>query len=143
MPRRRRTLVSRPRLNDRLSRGAESALTLVSAPPGFGKTTLLTDWLATAPVDGRSAAWVSLDERDNDPALFWSYVLAALDAAAPGVAAHARALLQASQPPIEAVLGTLVNGLSGASNDVVLVLDGVAGRRAGRPRSPRGSASDG
>ena len=59
IPRRRRALVSRPTLNDRLSRGAESALTLVSAPAGFGKTTVLTDWLASAAVEGPSVAWVS------------------------------------------------------------------------------------
>ncbi|MCW2700953.1 MAG: ATP-dependent transcriptional regulator, MalT-like, LuxR family [Blastococcus sp.] len=123
VPRRRRALVSRPRLNERLSRGAESALTLVSAPAGFGKTTLLTDWLGTSAVDGWSIAWVSLDERDNDPALFWSYVLAALEVAAPGVGVHARALLQSSPSPIESVLATLLNGLSAASKDVVLVLD--------------------
>jgi len=70
VPRRRRGLVPRPRLNERLSRGAESALTLVSAPAGFGKTTLLTEWLAAAPADGPSAAWLSLDQRDNSPACF-------------------------------------------------------------------------
>lgn len=123
VPRRRRAVVSRPRLNERLGGGAESALTLVSAPAGFGKTTLLTDWLATVPVDGRSIGWVSLDARDNDPALFWSYVLAALEAAAPGVGAQTRGLLQSAQPPIESVVDTLLNGLSGVSDDVVLVLD--------------------
>ena len=74
VPRLRRGLVARPRLSERLSRGAESALTLVSAPAGFGKTTLLTEWLADAPADGRSAAWLSLDQRDNDPAMFWTYL---------------------------------------------------------------------
>src|SRR4051812_11369565 len=69
-PRGRRGLVARPRLSERLSRGAESTLTLVSAPAGFGKTTLLAEWLAGAPAEGRSAAWLSLDRRDNDPALF-------------------------------------------------------------------------
>ena len=78
VPRRRRGLVARPRLSERLDRRAESALTLVSAPAGFGKTTLLTEWLAAAPADGRSAAWLSLDQRDNDPALFWTYLIAAL-----------------------------------------------------------------
>ena len=84
IPRRRAGLVARSRLNERLSRGAESALTLVSAPAGFGKTTLLTQWLAAAPADGRSAAWLSLDQRDNDPALFWAYLVAALKTAAQG-----------------------------------------------------------
>src|SRR4051794_27879252 len=123
VPRLRRALVPRPRLSERLSRGAESALTLVSAPAGFGKTTLLTEWLAAAPVDGRSAAWLSLDQRDNDPSLFWTYLVAALKTAAPGVGASALSLLQSPQPPIEAVLANLLNDLSAISNDVVLVLD--------------------
>jgi LuxR family transcriptional regulator, maltose regulon positive regulatory protein len=126
IPRRRPSLVSRPRLTDRLSRGGQAALTLVSAPAGFGKTTLLTEWLAewlaAAPPEARSAAWLSLDPRDNDPALFWRYLVAALDAAAPGVGSRAIALLESSQPT-EAVLATLLNDLSAVPNDVVLVLD--------------------
>jgi LuxR family transcriptional regulator, maltose regulon positive regulatory protein len=127
VPRRGRGLVPRPRLSDRLSRGGEAALTLVSAPAGFGKTTLLTewlaDWLAAAPAAGRSAAWLSLDPRDNDPALFWRYLVAALEAAAPGVGSGALGLLQSSQPPIEAMLATLLNDLNAVRDDVVLVLD--------------------
>ncbi len=99
------------------------ALTLVSAPAGFGKTTLLTEWLAATPADGSSAAWLSLDQRDNDPALFWTYVLAALQTAAPGVGAGALSLPHSPQQPIEAVLATLLNDLSALPNDVVLVLD--------------------
>jgi LuxR family transcriptional regulator, maltose regulon positive regulatory protein len=71
VPRRRHDLVARPRLSERLSRWAESELMLVSAPAGFGKTTLLADWLAGPASSGRAAAWLSLDQRDNDPALFW------------------------------------------------------------------------
>ena len=123
VPRWRRGLVARPRLSERLSRGAESALTLVSAPAGFGKTTLLAEWLAAAPADGRSVAWLSLDQRDNDPALFWTYLVAALKTAAPGVGASALSLLQPPQPPDEAGLVTLLNDLDAISNDVVLVLD--------------------
>src|SRR5260370_20759028 len=81
IPRWRRGLVARPRLSERLSRGAESALTLVSAPAGFGKTTLLAEWLAAAPADGWSVAWLSLDPRDNDPLLFLTYLVAALTTA--------------------------------------------------------------
>jgi len=123
VPRGRRGLVARRRLSERLSRGAESALTLVSAPAGFGKTTLLTEWLAGAGADGRSCAWLSLDQRDNDPALLWSYLVAALQTASPEVGAGALSLLQSPQTPIEAVLATLLNDLSAISNDVVLVLD--------------------
>jgi LuxR family maltose regulon positive regulatory protein len=123
VPRWRRNLVARPRLSERLSRGAESALTLVSAPAGFGKTTLLAEWLAVAAADGRSVAWLSLDQRDNDPALFWTYVVAALNTGAPGGGAGALSLLEPPRPPNEAGLVTLLNDLDAISNDVVLVLD--------------------
>ena len=123
VPRWRRGLVARPRLSGRLSRGTESALTLVSAPAGFGKTTLLAEWLAAAPADGRSVAWLSLDQRDNDPAVFWTYLVAALNTAAQGVGASALSLLQPPQPPNEAGLVTLLNDLGAISDDVVLVLD--------------------
>src|SRR5438309_10610252 len=93
VPTRRRSLVSRSRLTERLGRAGESALTLVSAPAGFGKTTLLTDWLGTGPAVGRAPGWLSLEPTDNDPALFWSYFIAALRTAAPGVGEGALALL--------------------------------------------------
>jgi LuxR family maltose regulon positive regulatory protein len=123
VPRPRRGLVRRPRLHERLSRAAEAELTLVSAPAGFGKTTLLTEWLATAAADGWSAAWLSLDQRDNDPVLFWTYLVAALKSAAPGIGDGALSLLQSPQPPIEAVLATVLNDLSAIPDEVVLVLD--------------------
>ena len=123
VPRWRRSLVARPRLSERLSRGAESALTLVSAPAGFGKTTLLAEWLAAAAADGRSVAWLSLDQRDNDPALFWIYLVAALKTGAPGEGAGALSLLQPPRPPNEPGLVALLNDLDAISDDVVLVLD--------------------
>jgi LuxR family maltose regulon positive regulatory protein len=123
VPGRRRDLVARPRLSERLSRGAASALTLVSAPAGFGKTTLLVDWLAAPASRGRSAAWLSLDQRDNDPAVFWAYLVATLRTAAVGIGAGALSLLQSPQSPIEAVLASLLNDLHAVSDDVVLVLD--------------------
>jgi len=122
VPRWRRNLVARRSLSERLSRGTESALTLVSAPAGFGKTTLLAEWLTVAAADGRSVAWLSLDQRDNDPALFWTYLVAALNTGAPG-GAGALSLLQPPQPPNEAGLVALLNDLDAISNDVVLVLD--------------------
>src|SRR5689334_14688860 len=121
IPRWRRSLVARPRLSERLSRGAESALTLVSAPAGFGKTTLLAEWLAVAAAGERSVAWLSLDQRDNDPASFWTYLVAALNTGVPGEGTGA--LLQPPQPPGEAGLVALLNDLDAISNDVVLVLD--------------------
>jgi LuxR family maltose regulon positive regulatory protein len=123
VPRRRRGLTTRPRLSERLNRGADSALTLVSAPAGFGKTTLLTEWLAFVSADGWSAAWLSLDKRDNDPALFWTYFVTALQKASNEVGAAALSLLQSAHPPVEALLATLLNDLHAVPNDVVLVLD--------------------
>jgi LuxR family maltose regulon positive regulatory protein len=127
VPRSPRGLVPRPRLSERLDRGVASRLMLVSAPAGFGKTTLLAEWLAAgpaAPTDERSVAWLSLDRGDNHPASFWTYVIAALRTVAPGVGASALAFLQTTQPPpIEMVLTTLVNDLGAVENDVVLVLD--------------------
>ena len=121
LPRVRRGLVPRPRLGERLNGGAELKLTLVSAPAGFGKTTLLAAWL-----DGfkHAAAWVSLDQSDNHAASFWTYLIAALQTVEPVVGASALSLLQSLQPPpIEAILTLLLNELSAISKDVVLVLD--------------------
>ena len=100
----------------------------VGADAGIGSGRVRQDdaagGVAGAPsADGRSAAWLSLDQRDNDPAVFWTYLVAALKTAAPGVGAAALSLLQSPQPPIEAVVATLLNDLSAISNDVVLVLD--------------------
>ncbi len=127
VPRSRRGLVSRPRLSERLDRGTASKLMLISAPAGFGKTTLLTEWLAAGP-DGPAAerlvAWLSLDRADNDPASFWIYVIAALRTVASGVGESAMTLLQTPQPPpIETVLTALLNDLGAITGDIVLVLD--------------------
>jgi LuxR family transcriptional regulator, maltose regulon positive regulatory protein len=120
VPRRRRRLVPRPRLDERLGRSDDAALTLVSAPAGFGKTTSVTEWLAAA---DRRSAWLSLDERDNDPVVFWTYVIAALRAAVEPVGAGALAALQQPHTPIDGVLVTLANELDAVADDVVLVLD--------------------
>jgi ATP/maltotriose-dependent transcriptional regulator MalT len=85
VPKLRRALVTRPRLLERLHRGGESRLTLVSAPAGFGKTTLLAEWLGEKPGEDRSVAWLSLDPSDNEPSSFWMYVVTALQTAVPGV----------------------------------------------------------
>jgi LuxR family maltose regulon positive regulatory protein len=123
VPRVRRGLLPRPRLTERLGRAAESALTLVSAPAGFGKTTALAEWLSTGPDGARSVAWLSLDARDNDPALFWTYVVTALQGAEPTVGTGALALLRSARSSTEAVLSSLLNDLAGLPHDVVLVLD--------------------
>ena len=89
-------LVRRPRLVKRLQQGLERPLTLIAAPAGFGKTTLLSTWFQDAPV---SPAWVSLDSGDDDPTRFWSYTLAALDTVRAGLGVIGLPLLQSPQPP--------------------------------------------
>ena len=122
VPRRRRGLVARPRLSERLSREVPP-LVLVSAPAGFGKTTLLTEWLATARTAGTLVAWLSLDPRDDDPTTFWTYLVSAVRTALPDVGAGSLALLQSPQSSTDAVLATLLNELQTVQEDVVLVLD--------------------
>jgi LuxR family maltose regulon positive regulatory protein len=127
VPRSRRGLVLRTRLSERLDQGTASKLVLVSAPAGFGKTTLLTEWLTARPAvlaGRRPAAWLSLDRGDNDPASFWAHVIAALRAVASGVGESALALLDAPQPPpIDTVLTTLLNDLGTVADEIVLILD--------------------
>jgi LuxR family maltose regulon positive regulatory protein len=118
-PRRRRTLVARPRLDVLAARSRQRALTLVSAPAGFGKTTLVAEWFAGA----GGTAWLSLDPRDDDPVVFWTYVVASLDAAAPELSSNAARLLQSPGAPLDAVVSTLINDLETAAQDLVLVLD--------------------
>ena len=96
LPRPRAGLVPRPRLSERLDRGAASKLMLVSAPAGFGKTTLLAEWLAAgpaAPADGRPRRGCRSTRATTTPRSFWTYVIAALRTAAPGVGADELALL--------------------------------------------------
>ena len=120
-------LVSRPRLIERLNAGLHRKLTLISAPAGFGKTTLLSEWIHHSRDKSRTcplAAWVSLDEADNDPARFWAYLIAALQTMQAGVAETALAMLQSPQPsPIESVLTTLINEVNEELAASVLVLD--------------------
>ena len=75
VPQPRPNLVSRPRLLQRLEEGLTYKVTLLSAPAGFGKTTLLSDWVNQS---GNAFAWLSLDEGDNDLSRFWSYAIAAI-----------------------------------------------------------------
>jgi LuxR family maltose regulon positive regulatory protein len=125
VPRVKRALVERPRLVHALDSARDASLLLVSAPAGFGKTTLLAAALRGRSEAGHSepVAWVSLDERDGDPARFWAGVLRALDGAVPGCAAAALAQLEAGQSGPDAVLTTLLNELSVQADDVTLVLD--------------------
>jgi LuxR family transcriptional regulator, maltose regulon positive regulatory protein len=123
VPKLRRGLVARPRLLKRMGDGAEARLTLVSAPAGFGKTTVLAAWLHDASAEGRCVAWLSLDAADNEPASFWAYVVTAFQGAVPGVGASALELLASSPVPTELVLTTLLNELVAAPGEVWLVLD--------------------
>ena len=120
VPRLRPGLVARPRLVDRL--GGEGRLALVSAPAGFGKTTLLASWLARPQPGDRRVAWLSLDTADSDPTTFWTGVVTALRGALPGVGDRALELLAAAVPT-DVVVTALLNELAEAPGEVWLVLD--------------------
>lgn len=115
-------LVQRPRLVERLSAGLRGPVTLVVAPAGSGKTSLMRSWRRTR--GDRPTAWVSLDEDDNDPIRFWRYVVAGLETVLGERVSPAREHLDGSgRPHPDAVVTTLINILAGQHDDVVLVLD--------------------
>ena len=130
-------MVPRLRLIERLTEGLHHKLTLISAPAGFGKTSLVSEWISG---DSLPVAWLSLDEGDNDPARFLTYFISSLQtlalskaegpilSKAEGVAANigagALAVLQSPQPPpIESILTTLLNEITAIPDNFVLVLD--------------------
>ena len=117
-------LVPRPRLVERLRAGLDRRLTLISAPAGFGKTTLLSQCIAHCDPRTR-VAWLSLDQGDNDPARFWMYVVAALQTMQPELGESTVAKLQTAQPqPVESLLTGLLNEIAAAGIErFVLVLD--------------------
>lgn len=118
------TIVPRPRLIERLNAGMQRKLTLVSAPAGFGKTTLLSAWSAAAIPQSWRVAWLSLDAGDNDPTRFWTYVIAALETVYAGIGANVQAQLRSTPaPPMEPLLIPLMNRLAAMPGDLVLVLD--------------------
>ena len=111
----RRSLVPRPRLIERLNEGLRRTpgMTLISAPAGFGKTTLLSEWAAGV---GEPIAWLSLDGEDNDPARFLTYLLAALQQIDSGIGETAQLMSQAPQPPAtQSLLTSLINDLASVS----------------------------
>jgi LuxR family maltose regulon positive regulatory protein len=138
-------LIARPRLAALLNDSLQHKLTLVSAPAGFGKTTLVADWLASRSFEFKvlsselskpeqtqnselntqnfRVAWVSLDEADNNLARFWTYVLTALDSCCPGIATPFVSSLQARHTPLEHVLTALINALLSIPEPLLLVLD--------------------
>jgi LuxR family maltose regulon positive regulatory protein len=109
-------------LSNRLAAAHAASVTLVSAPAGFGKTTLLIEWFRAHDDDGSATPWLSLDAGDNDPAVFWTYAIAAIQHAAPQVGASALTLLQSSQP-LTSVVSALLNDLYDLDERVVVVLD--------------------
>jgi LuxR family transcriptional regulator, maltose regulon positive regulatory protein len=117
--------VYRPQLYKRLDQGLGRRLTLLCAPAGFGKSTVLSEWIRQKAHDPPTpVAWLSLDPGDNDPVRFWSYVVAALQRVAPAIGLAAMALLQAPQPlSPEGLLTPLLNELAARSETMVLVLD--------------------
>jgi LuxR family transcriptional regulator, maltose regulon positive regulatory protein len=125
VPRTRTELVPRPRLREALVRYEGRRLTLVSAPAGFGKTTLLSEWLEDRSGDGGSIAWLSLEEADNDPARFLAYLVRALRSdLGEGIGEGVLASLRLPEfPPVEAVVGVLINELADVRDEVTIVLD--------------------
>src|SRR5512147_1818974 len=112
IPRPRPNVVHRLRLIERLNEGhpAGRKLTLITAPAGFGKTTLLSEWI---PQSERCVTWVSLDDGDNDPTRFWAYFIAALQMLNADIGKNASVLLQSPQPPpIDTVLTSLLNEIA-------------------------------
>ncbi|UCD38255.1 MAG: helix-turn-helix transcriptional regulator [Fidelibacterota bacterium] len=114
-------LVPRRRLMALLDEGTDRSLTLISAPAGYGKTTLLNEWVHR---DHKPVAWLSLDPDDNDPARFVAYIIAAIQTVEKEVGNDAAAILQSPRtPPIETVLTSLINDITGRSIEITLVLD--------------------
>jgi LuxR family transcriptional regulator, maltose regulon positive regulatory protein len=120
-PAHRLDLVPRPGLLAYLEAGLSRKLTLVSAPAGFGKTTLLSEWIRD---HGHPAAWLSLDRNDNDPSRFLTYLIAALGRLEADFGADVQAALEESLPPqLEALLTRLVREIEGLPAKSIIVLD--------------------
>lgn len=115
--------VLRPRLLERLTGGLHRKLTLLCAPAGFGKTTLVSEWVAGC---GRTVAWLSLDEGDSDPARFLTYLVASLQTVAEDIGAGVLKAIQTSPPLVtidEFLLTTLLNEMAAVPDSFILVLD--------------------
>lgn len=121
IPRLRKNLVSRPRLVNRLTEGLDRKLTLIAAPAGFGKTTLLSEWIPQSP---RCVTWLSLEDGDNDLVKFWAYFIASLQGLKPEIGASILSLLQSPQPPpITSILTALINEITAFKDMFAIVLD--------------------
>ena len=117
-------LIPRPRLTAQLSASLQHKLTITSAPPGFGKTTLLSAWVQALPPGNPHVAWVTLDEGDNDPLRFWEYALTALDNCKPGLCTFLLTFLH-MEPSLSVryLLNALINALVKQTEQFLLVLD--------------------
>lgn len=114
-------IVPRSHLHEQLNTGLGRKLTLVSAPAGFGKTTLVSEWCHQLHIP---IVWLSLGERDSDPARFLTYFVAALQTLSPGIGEGVLTALQSPQrPPTEAILTVLLNEMASIPDQFVLVLD--------------------
>jgi LuxR family maltose regulon positive regulatory protein len=116
-------VIPRARLFALLDAGLSRPLTLVSAPAGFGKSTLVSTWVQSKPTESPLVAWVTLDKGDNDPLRFWSYVLAALDRCQPGVFRPLLRVLRKHQFSSHSLLTALLNTLADHSEPLILILD--------------------
>src|SRR5690606_19364974 len=105
-----------------LDRGATARLTLVSAPAGFGKTTLLAQWLSQPNTSGSAIAWLSLDSSDDVPPLFWSHLVAALRSAFARAGGEFPEAPGATSPD-DAFIAILLNQLTETERSIVIVLD--------------------
>ena len=114
-------IVTRSRLLERLRAGADRRITLIACPAGFGKTTLLAAWRETELVH-QPVAWLTLDERDNDPAVLWSYVIAALQRACPALRNPRVSGLAPATQGLDMVLPLLINEMC-QLDAVTLILD--------------------
>ncbi len=121
IPRPRPQAILRPRLIERLKAGLQRKLTLISASAGFGKSTLIGEWVTRFE---HAVAWLSLDAGDSDPTRFLAYLVAALQTISPNVGEEVlRVLDSPQQPPIEAILTALINEITAIPDKFVLVLD--------------------
>ena len=114
-------LVARPRLIEQLDAGQDGKLVLISAPAGFGKTTLLVDWIQGS---DNSFSWLSLEEGDNNLKRFFTYLIAALQQIDDSIGEGILPLLEATgEPPIELLITTLINNIVSVGKKIYLVLD--------------------
>lgn len=121
VPSLRSRVVERPRLRRLLDRAWDTRLTILSAPAGFGKTTLLAEWLARSSQKDRAVAWLSLDQSDSEPAIFWPHVVAAIQRALGGAGIFPD--LPGAATPDDSFIAILINQLVSIETPIVLVLD--------------------